>query len=134
MSHHYVNQLIHIMWSTENQAFTFSKPQKSELHAYITELVKTLKGIVLFTGGVVDHIHLLIKLSPEISLSGLMKHIKSYSSKWLRSHQKVPSDFSWQTGYAAISTQIDRIEKVCDYIRSDESRHLSMTLPQLHIG
>jgi REP element-mobilizing transposase RayT len=118
------------MWSTNNQEYTFSRSQKSDLHAYITTLVKSLNGIVFATGGGADHVHLLIYLPPNLSLSHLTGQIKAYSSKWLKSHEKISSNFSWQQGYLAFSTQKDRVGKVCDYISSDESRHLSKSYPE----
>ena len=125
MSHHQVNQLIHIMWSTLNQQYSFSTSLKSELHAYITALIKSKNGKVFATGGAADHIHLLILLPPDISLVTLIGHVKAYTSKWLKSREAIDPHFSWQNGYLAISTQKDRMDNVCAYIRSDKERHQS---------
>lgn len=115
------------MWSTQNQHYTFSKPIKDELNAYITALLKVKNGKALMTGGVSDHMHLLMLLSPEIALSDLLSHVKAYSSKWLRSNRKVPPDFSWQTGYLAMSTENDRLDNVSNYMKLEESRHQSQS-------
>lgn len=115
------------MWSTINQEHPFSKTDKNDVQAYITALVKSLNGIVIITGGASNHIHLLLHVPPDLSLSNLMKNIKAYSSKWLKSHKKVSNNFSWDPGYIAISTQRDRVEKVCEYIEADETRHLTQS-------
>ncbi len=125
MSHHYINQLIHVMWSTHDQKYRFSKEVKNELQAYISGIVKSLKGIVFATGGAEDHIHILFNLPADLSLSNFMKNIKANSSRWLKTQKKVVGEFSWQTGFTAISVQKDRLRKVCEYISSDESRHES---------
>lgn len=142
MSHSKVNQLIHIMWSTHNQQHAFSRPLKNDLHAYLTALIKSKNGRVLISGGTADHVHLLIVLPPELSLGGLLNHVKSYSSKWLRGHkldrfnqshqlnlsnQSNVSDFNWQSGYLAMSTEIDRLDDIGAYIRGDEQRHASQS-------
>lgn len=125
MSHHHVNQLIHLMWSTKGLQYSFSPSVKSNLLAYITALVRSKKGDVFATGGSADHVHLLLLLPPEISLANLVTHMKAFSSKWLKTKDKIASDFSWQNGYLAISTQRDRMDHVCEYIRSDAIRHHS---------
>lgn len=125
MSHYLVNQLIHVMWSTHNQKYHFQQPLKSDLMAYVTALVKSKNGRVLATGGSTDHIHLLIVLPPEISLGILLGHVKAYSSKWIKSRESVDPLFCWQEGYLALSTQEDKLDSVCKYIREDEMRHQS---------
>lgn len=125
MSHHQVNQLIHTMWSTENQQYAISPQLKGDLYAYITAIIKAKNGKVFAIGGSTDHVHLLALLPPEISLSMFLGHIKACSSKWLKTRETVDPRFSWQNGYLAISTQEDRMDGVCSYIRSDEVRHQS---------
>jgi len=123
MSHYLVNQLIHVMWSTQNLQYHIHKSLKNDLNAYVTALVKSKNGRVLATGGSPDHIHLLIVLPPEISLSTLLGHVKAYSSKWIKSRENVDPKFSWQEGYLAISTQEDKLNSICQYIKEDENRH-----------
>lgn len=125
MSHYFVNQLINVMWSTKNQKYHFQQPLKDDLFAYVCALVKSKNGRVLAAGGANDHIHLLIVLPPEISLGTLMRHVKACSSKWIKSREFVDSSFCWQEGYLAISTQEDKLDSVCKYIREDEIRHQS---------
>ncbi|MBA2727669.1 MAG: IS200/IS605 family transposase, partial [Parachlamydiaceae bacterium] len=123
MSHHQVNQLIHVMWSTLDQKYLIPKSINDELHAYVSTVIKSKNGRVLLTGGSNDHIHLLIVLSPEISLSELLSHVKACSSKWIKSRESIDPEFSWQKGYLGISTQESRMDSVCSYIREDEKRH-----------
>lgn len=113
------------MWSTENQQYVISSGIKGDLYAYITAIIKAKNGKVFAIDGASDHLHLLVVLPPEISLSMLLGHVKACSSKWLKSLETVDPRFSWQNGYLAISTQEDRIDGVCSYIRSDEVRHQS---------
>jgi REP element-mobilizing transposase RayT len=55
----------------------------------------------LEVGGVADHVHILCGLSRKISLSELVKNLKTGSSKILKG--KVNDGFSWQNGYGAFS-------------------------------
>lgn len=124
MSHTNFNQLIHVLWSTRNQQELITDSLKDDMYAYLTALAKSKNCKVLLTGGYKDHVHLLLLLHPEISLSNLLCHLKSNSSKWVKSNKK-NSEFAWNDGYLAISTQEERMDNVCAYIRHEEQRHIS---------
>jgi putative transposase len=134
MSHHHVNQLIHTLWSTEAQKHLISNTLKNKLCAYITAIVNAKNGRVIAIQAAADHIHLLALLPADISLSLFLGHIKACSSKWLKTHECTHKDFSWQNGYLAISTQQDRLDGVCSYIRSDEVRHQKKSYPEELLG
>ena len=123
MSHSFVNQLIHIMWSTRDLEYVIPKSILNDLLAYLTVLVKSKGGKVIHTGGSTDHVHLLILLPPQISLSSLISHLKTNSSKWIKTQKLVDPEFSWQDGFLGISSQEDRVDHVCEYIKSEEVRH-----------
>lgn len=123
MSHHFVKQFIHVMWSTHQQQYIILPEIRNQLYAYLTTLIKSKSGVVLAIGGFSEHIHLLISLPPMLSLSSLLSHIKACSSKWLKSFESIRSDFSWQEGYFAASVDEARLEIVSRYIHSDELRH-----------
>lgn len=123
MSHHFVQQLIHVMWSTQDQKFTISETIRNELYAYISGIIKSKEGHLLLADGSLDHVHCLISLPPTTSLSNMMQAIKGYSSKWIKSKTETNQKFCWQDGYAAISLQDDRKESVYSYFKKDKERH-----------
>lgn len=125
MGHSLVNQLIHAAWSTNDQQFFIPHAIKNELYAYITTLINTKNGRVFSCGGTTDHIHVLFMLPADISLSNLLGHVKACTSKWIKYRNSIDPKFSWQKGYIAFSIQEGRINKVCNYIKSDEARHKS---------
>jgi putative transposase len=124
MSHTNFNQLIHVLWSTKNQQQFLAESLKGDMYAYLTALAKSKNCKILLTGGNNDHVHLLLLLHPEISISNLMCHLKSNSSKWVKSNKR-DSEFAWHDGYLAVSTQEERMDSVCSYIRLEEKRHVS---------
>lgn len=134
MSHHLVNQLIHTMWSTKDQKYAIPLALKEHLYAYINSLMKIKNGHVIALGGSSDHIHLLTLLPPDISISMLLSHVKACSSRWIKLHGNLDPQFSWQTGYLAVSTQEDKLDGVCTYIKSDEARHQSKSYREELIG
>jgi putative transposase len=53
------------------------------------------------SGGVEDHVHILCGLSRKISLSDLVKSLKTSSTKHLKDNGH--HGFSWQSGYGVFS-------------------------------
>ncbi len=55
-----------------------------ELFAYIGALVKEIKGKPIIINGVSDHVHMLILLPPNVSVSEAMRFVKANSSRWIK--------------------------------------------------
>src|ERR1700716_1667458 len=94
--------LVHIIFSTKNRSPLLPSTEvRSQAHADLTETLRALDCAPLEVGGVADHVHILCGLSRKISLSELVKNLKTSSSKILKG--KVHDGFSWQNGYGAFS-------------------------------
>ena len=123
MAHNLVEQYIHVAWATKGLRYHISDEILLELYPYIAQTVKVNNGLLLAVGGSANHLHLLIRLGAEISLSTMMKNIKAFSSKWLRKTGKVDPVFRWQDGYSAYSVQENRVMSVSNYIENDHLFH-----------
>ena len=55
-----------------------------ELFAYMGGLVKELNGMPIIINGMADHVHLLILLPPNVSVSDAMRFVKANSSRWVK--------------------------------------------------
>ncbi|GAB5439883.1 MAG: IS200/IS605 family transposase [Fuerstiella sp.] len=91
------------------------------------------KGCQLEIGGIADHVHMLVQLSPAISVSDAIRDIKSNSSKWIRDQSEVPDSFAWQKGYGAFTVSCSNIEVVRDYIKRQPDHHRQKTFEQEYI-
>jgi hypothetical protein len=80
-------------------------------------------GIPLRINGITDHVHILVNLRPDISLSKVLSDLKSRSSGWV--HRKRPdlSAFARQTGYGAFTVGISQAPAVSRYIDRQEEHH-----------
>ena len=47
-------------------------------------LVKELKGKPIIINGMADHVHMLILLPPNVSVSDAMRFVKANSSRWVK--------------------------------------------------
>lgn len=123
MSHYYVQQLVHVIWSTQNQKFKIPESISTQLYAYISAIIKSKEGKLYFAGGHNDHLHCLLSLPPTISIATMMQVVKYSTSKWIKNQNSMNHQFSWENGYTAISIQNDRVDAVCSYIKDEKQRH-----------
>lgn len=117
------NILIHVVFSTKNREHLIDKTFEGELYSYIGGIVKNERGTLLSAGGVSDHVHLLLRVSPAISISEMLKKIKGNSSIWINKEKKTHCHFSWQQGYAAFAVSESNKDSVIAYIKRQKEHH-----------
>jgi REP element-mobilizing transposase RayT len=119
----YTNLLYHIIFSTKNRDPTIDKAWTDELYRYVGGIIRANGGTCVEINGMPDHVHILAKIKPAISIADILKLIKSNSSKWLND-EKVPGrSFAWQEGYAAFSVSESQVDAVRRYIRNQVEHH-----------
>jgi putative transposase len=124
MSQSLANLLVHIIFSTKNRyPFFANRDIRSEMHAYLGGTCNNLDCLVLIVGGISDHVHILSKLSKNISVAKLIGEIKRESSKWIKTKGRILEKFAWQNGYGAFSVGKSEVEKVRAYILNQEEHH-----------
>ncbi len=78
---------------------------------------------LIHSGGVDDHVHLLLSLPKTLSISKAMQLIKGGSSKWV--HDTFPQHrfFEWQEGYGAFSISVGEKLRTIRYIDNQPDHH-----------
>jgi REP element-mobilizing transposase RayT len=100
----------------------------SRLFEYIGGITKNLKATLLLVGGTTDHVHIAVRLHPELSITEFVRTIKTNSSKWV--HETFLESFAWQEGYSAFSVSHSIVGKVIEYIRGQKEHHRRMTFKE----
>jgi putative transposase len=114
----------HLVFSTKNRA-PFIKPSWSvRLHEYLSGTIVGLKGFPQGTGGVADHVHLLVGLKATHCLADFVRDLKKASSVWVHNQIAEP-DFAWQEGYAAFTVSATARDAVKHYIANQDEHHRS---------
>jgi putative transposase len=72
-------------------------------------------------GGTADHVHLLARLNPSISIARLVGEIKG-SSSYAATHH-LGAQFQWQNGYGAFSVSAGDLPAVERYVRDQKHHH-----------
>ena len=119
----YIKILIHLIFSTKNRVKLISAQLKPLLLKHIKENSIKKNIYIDFINCVSDHIHLLISLNSEQSISKVAQLIKGESSYWLNKNNLVINKFEWQDEYIAVSIGHSQVNRVRDYIKSQEEHH-----------
>jgi REP element-mobilizing transposase RayT len=118
------------MWSTKRRQPFITKELKPLLLSHIKENSIT-KGIFIdCLNCVEDHIHLLVSLGAEQTISKVSMLIKGESSFWINDQKLTKQKFGWQNEYIALSVSESAIGKVRRYIARQEEHHKKITFLQ----
>ncbi len=117
----YTNLLYHIVYATKERAPLITQIFRPRLHEYLGGTVRGLDGIALEINGTSDHVHVLAKLRPTISVSDFLSQLKSGSSGWRK--RQTAGRFGWQARFAAFTVSESQVERVRRYIRTQEAHH-----------
>ena len=114
---------IHLIWSSKNREKTISKEIKALLLDHIKENSLRKDIYIDCMNCVSDHIHILLSLGREQSISKIVMLIKGESSNWINKNNLINGRFEWQDEYIAISVSESIIDKVRNYIHNQEEHH-----------
>lgn len=125
MSHSTVENYLHVIFAAKNRDALIPSEIENRLHSYLAGIAKKRKVPILRINGTDDHIHILLKLHPAISLSTLIKELKAYSTGWLK--KEGFKEFCWQEGYGGFSCSKTHLEPLSKYIDNQKAHHRKYT-------
>jgi len=126
----FTNLLYHIVFSTKNRKDLIGPDLRNDLYNYIGGIIRGEKGALLTIGGTADHVHILARLHPTISISDMLRRIKAGSSKMVNDNKNPDGGFFWQGGYGAFSVSESSATSVAEYIGNQEEHHKKMTFKE----
>ncbi|MFN0051584.1 MAG: IS200/IS605 family transposase [Planctomycetales bacterium] len=112
----------HLVFSTKCRAPLIRPSWIERLHEYMSGTVVGLKGVPQATGGVADHVHLLVGLKATHCLSDFVRELKKGASVWVHTQIGEP-EFAWQEGYAAFTVSATARPAVKLYIANQAEHH-----------
>ena len=127
MGHTFTNHLYHIAFSTKERRHLIAPKIKAELYKYMCGIARNHRGQILRINGIEDHVHLLAKIQPSISISDFVRLIKANSSKWVSEKFPAVSHFVWQDGYSSFTVSESNFAKVANYIAQQEEHHKKLS-------
>ena len=127
MPNTYTQLHIQIVFAVKYRAALIQKEWKERLHQYMTGIIQQNKHKMLQVNSMPDHIHLLIGLRPDQSISSLVQNVKSETTKWIKANNFCNAPFAWQEGFGAFSYSKTHVDDVIRYIQNQEIRHQKET-------
>ena len=119
----WVRVWIHTVFTTKYRAPIIHESYQAALFSHIKANAKE-KGIKLLEiNGYKDHVHCLIALNKDLSISKTLQLIKGESSFWVNKNKLCTERFSWQDDYWAVGVSDSRIKSVQQYIQNQEQHH-----------
>jgi REP element-mobilizing transposase RayT len=124
----YTNLLYHIVYGTKDRLPLITTEFRPRLHDYLGGIVRSLHGTPLEINGTADHVHVLARIRPVISIAEFLSKLKSVSSGWSR--RQTRKYFKWQVKYGAFTVSESQVEQVQDYIRNQEAHHSKISFEE----
>ena len=119
----YTQLHVHIVFAVRGRENPIPETVRERLEKYICGIVgnKQSKPLAIYCNP--DHVHLLIGLHPSVSVSEMVRMIKSNSSKFINEEHLVRGRFRWQEGYGAFTVSKSLIDRVVRYILNQPEHH-----------
>lgn len=123
MANTYTQIYLHVVFAVEGRQSLIQPKHNDELQKYITGIVTAQKQKLIAINNMPDHLHLLVGLRPDASLSQLVRDIKANSSHFINEKRWVMGRFSWQEGFGAFSYSRSQLGDVIRYIENQQKHH-----------
>ena len=124
---------IHVVFAVKNRGCFIAPSWQQELYAYIIGIIENRHHKVYAIGGIRDHIHILVSMSPTQSVSELVQETKRASTLWIKEHHLVDGNFAWQEGFGAFSYGKSQVDAVVKYINTQKEHHIGKTMQEEYI-
>lgn len=133
MANTYHQVYIQVVFAVKYREAVIANEWKSTLMSVIGNLINETGCKTIIVNGVEDHVHCFLGLKPTVSISELMKTVKSKSSKYTHDHHFTNSRFEWQEGYGTFSYSHSQIDAVYKYIVNQEEHHKKQTFKEEYL-
>ena len=123
MANSYHQIYLQFVFAVKYRNAVIEKKWRGELFGVIGNLINESGCKNIIVNGVEDHVHCFVGLKPVVSVSELMRAVKSKSSKYINDGKLTPDRFEWQEGYGVFSYGQSQVDKVYKYIENQEAHH-----------
>ncbi len=125
MPHTLSRNLVHCVFSTKGRIDLIPEPEALWRRLGVIANAKTIA--LLTAGGTANHVHILLALSPTMTLANAIQNLKAHSSRWMKENVR---NFAWQEGYGAFGVSESQRATVLEYIARQTEHHQKWTYEQ----
>ena len=120
----------HFIWGTYKRYEMIDEKIEKDLKRLIHDKIMENKSELLCFGCTTDHVHLLVRLHPAVSVSGMIGEVKGYSSYMIANRIHLESGFRWQGGFGALTISGYDLPRLIKYIDNQKKHHGENSLDQ----
>ena len=133
MANTYTQIYLHVVFAVSGRVCVITPEHREELQRYITGIVTRQRQKLIAVHCMPDHTHVLLGLKPNIAPSDLIGDIKTGSTNHINEQRWIGCRFSWQEGYGAFSVSHSHLDRVVNYICSQEKHHRRKSFQQEYV-
>jgi len=126
----YIKIWLHCVWNTKNRRPVLVKKIREKLFEHIRDYSRSKEIFIDKIGSYNEHVHCLISLGSEQSISKVMNLLKGESSHWLNNSNMLYEKFEWQDDYFAVSVSESILDNVRRYILNQENHHTKISFQE----
>lgn len=116
----------HLVFGTKQRRRLLTAEIRPLVYEYLGGIVRAEGGSLTEIGGVEDHVHLLLRLTPSHRLADFVRVLKANSSKWINEQSLTSERFAWQEGYGVFTVSESQIESVRRYLQRQAEHHADL--------
>jgi len=114
---------MHFVFATKFRRHLIDLSAEPVLHAILRDEYGKKNCIVVEINGMPDHVHMLVKCPPTVSISEIMQQVKGGSAFRCNRDQLIKPKLIWQDGYFVCSVSERDVKGIADYIRNQKQHH-----------
>ena len=130
----YTQLYVQMVFAVKNRDAVLHKPIRGRVFEYIGGIITEMKHKTLVVNGVSNHVHVLLGLNPNISISDTIRDIKRSSSLFINAEKLCVGKFAWQEGYGAFTYSRSQLNNVYKYIQNQEEHHKMVSFREEYIS
>ena len=134
MANTYSQLYTQLVFAVKGRQSLIQSDWKETLYKYIAGIISNQKQKLMIINGMPDHVHILIGIKPDKSISDLVRDVKSHSSSFIREQGFVKGRFEWQEGFGAFSVSQSQVPKLILYIQNQELHHKKQSFLSEYLG
>ena len=131
MGHAFHQLYYHFAWATHSRVALIHRDYRPNLLKIINEEAEKRGGWPIRHNAMPDHVHLLVRLPPTVSVSDFIGQVKGSASHRINEEIKPKFKLLWQDGYGVLTLRKDELDKVSRYLDDQETHHSTGKLSEL---
>lgn len=120
--------VFHFNWATKDRLPLLTPTVEARLIPYIAGKCNELGYELHVANGALDHLHVLVSLTPSILIADAAKNLKGASSHYINKQSGLQEILYWQDGYGVVSVRQSEISGIVRYIENQKEHHKLGTL------